>query len=69
MVDTPAGAGAFKEHRANRRMNAAGDLVVWDTPPTVHAATAINVATLKHDARLLWRVSVRGWPAVHGAVA
>ena len=46
-----------------------GDLVVWDTLQTMHAATLIGAATSKADSRLLWRISVRGRPAVYAEAA
>lgn len=43
-----------------------GDLVIWDTLQTMHRATPIDVVTSDATARLLWRISVRGVPAVFG---
>ena len=60
---------ALEERHIYRHKYAAGDLVVWDTLQTMHAATPIGVATSKQDSRLLWRISVRGLPAVHAAAA
>ena len=60
---------ALEERHIYRHKYAAGDLVVWDTLQTMHAATPIGVATGKADSRLLWRISVRGRPAVHAAAA
>ena len=44
-----------------------GDLVIFDTFSTLHAATRIGIAGSDEDddARLNWRISVRGLPAVH----
>lgn len=42
-----------------------GDLVIWDTLQTMHRATPIDVASNDADARLLWRISVRGRPVVY----
>ena len=52
-----------------RHKYSVGDLVVWDTLQTMHATTPIDIATAKEDSRLLWRISVRGRPAVHAAAA
>ena len=60
---------ALAERHIYRHKYAAGDLVVWDTLQTMHAATPIGVATEKADSRLLWRISVRGRPAVHAEAA
>ena len=60
---------ALEERHIYRHKYAAGDLVVWDTLQTMHAATPIGVATGKADSRLLWRISVRGRPAVRAAAA
>ena len=60
---------ALEERHIYRHKYAAGDLVVWDTLQTMHAATPIGVATGKADSRLLWRISVRGRPAVHAEAA
>ena len=59
----------LQERHIYRHTYAVGDLVVWDTLLTMHAATPIAVATSKADSRLLWRISVRGRPAVHAATA
>ena len=60
---------ALRERHIYRHRYAVGDLVVWDTLQTMHAATPIDVATSKEDSRLLWRISVRGRPAVCGQAA
>ena len=60
---------ALGERHIYRHKYTVGDLVVWDTLQTMHAATPIGVATSKEDSRLLWRISVRGRPAVHAAAA
>lgn len=76
MPDAEAGAllDALKDHALQERhiyrhRYSVGDLVVWDTLQTMHAATPIGVATSKADSRLLWRISVRGRPAVHATAA
>ena len=57
-------AHVLQERHIYRHRYAAGDLVVWDTFQTMHAATPIDFATSGENTRLLWRVSVRGRPAV-----
>ena len=59
----------IQERHIYRHKYAVGDLVVWDTLQTMHAATPIDAATSKADSRLLWRISVRGRPAVHARAA
>ena len=60
---------ALQERHIYRHRYAVGDLVVWDTLQTMHAATPIDVATSGEDSRLLWRISVRGRPAVYAQAA
>jgi taurine dioxygenase len=55
---------AVQEKYLYRHHYAVGDVVVWDTLQTMHRATPIDVATGPGDARLLWRISVRGRPEV-----
>ena len=57
-------AHVLQEQHIYRHRYTAGDLVVWDTLQTMHAATPIDIATSRENARLLWRISVRGRPAV-----
>ena len=59
----------LQERHIYRHKYSVGDLVVWDTLQTMHAATLIDIATTESDARLLWRISVRGRPAIHAAAA
>jgi taurine dioxygenase len=42
-----------------------GDVAIWDTFQTLHSGTKIDAATGEPDARLLWRISVRGKPPIH----
>lgn len=42
-----------------------GDVAIWDTLATLHRATPIDIATGRDDSRLLWRISVRGKPALY----
>ena len=48
-----------------------GDLVIFDTFSTLHAATRIGIvgSAGKDNARLNWRLSVRGLPGVHRHLA
>ena len=46
-----------------------GELVIWDTLSTMHAAVPIEVADGSASERLLWRISVRGRPEVHAQAA
>ena len=40
-----------------------GDVVVWDTAATMHAASPIEAAAGEVDIRLLYRISVKGIPS------
>ena len=42
-----------------------GDVAVWDTFQTLHSGRQIGVATCEEDSRKLWRISVRGKPAIY----
>lgn len=46
-----------------------GDIAVWDTFQTMHSAVPIEAATSETDARLLWRISIRGKPRIYEATA
>ncbi len=46
-----------------------GELVIWDTFSTMHAAVPIDFADGPDNERLLWRISVRGRPDVHAQAA
>ena len=54
----------LQERFIYRHRYAEGDVVVWDTMATMHRATPIGIAGRDADPRLLWRISVRGVPAV-----
>ncbi|NQV60534.1 MAG: TauD/TfdA family dioxygenase [Alphaproteobacteria bacterium] len=43
---------------------AVGDIAMWDTQMTLHSAKPIGLPDGKGRDRLLWRISVRGKPAV-----
>lgn len=40
------------------------DIVMWDNPTVMHSATPIDQAIEPIDARLLWRISLRGSPSI-----
>ena len=40
----------------------AGDLLLWDNPTTLHAATPLGAATGPHDTRRIHRISLVGYP-------
>ena len=46
-----------------------GELVIWDTLSTMHAAVPIDFADGAENERLLWRISVRGRPVVYPRAA
>lgn len=52
----------LQERYLYRHPYAVGDVVIWDTLQTMHSATPIDPMTTRIDARLLWRISVRGTP-------
>ncbi len=42
-----------------------GDIAIWDTQLTLHAAKPIDLPEKPEQERLLWRISVRGTPGVY----
>jgi taurine dioxygenase len=42
-----------------------GGVAVWDTFQTLHSSRQIGIATCEEDSRMLWRISVRGKPAIY----
>lgn len=38
---------------------------VWDTFQTLHSGRQIGIATCEEDSRTLWRISIRGQPAIY----
>jgi len=42
-----------------------GDIAMWDTQMTLHSAKPIDLPSGPGTERLLWRISVRGNPAVY----
>ncbi|MDH3602583.1 MAG: TauD/TfdA family dioxygenase [Candidatus Tectomicrobia bacterium] len=57
----------LQEKYIYRHKYAVGDIAVWDTFQTMHSAVPIEVATSEADARLLWRISIRGKPRIYEA--
>lgn len=58
------GDHAFKDPFISKHHHRVHDLVLWDNPTTMHAATPISTATGPRDTRLIHRISVRGIPSV-----
>lgn len=58
---------ALQERFIYRHPYRVGDIAIWDTTATLHAATTIPVAERADDRRLLWRISVRGKPRLRSA--
>jgi taurine dioxygenase len=58
---------ALQEKYIYRHRYQVGDIAIWDTLQTMHAATPIDVATGENtdNARILWRISVRGKPVIY----
>ena len=61
--------GALKAHAlqaryVRRHRHEVGDVLLIDTLQTLHAAIPIEYATGAHDARLLWRLGIKGAPEV-----
>ncbi len=57
----------LKKHATSERFSYArkhevGDIAIFDTLATLHAATQIGVATGPYDSRVIWRISVHGRP-------
>jgi taurine dioxygenase len=48
---------------------AVGDIAIFDTFSTMHAAVPIEAASAEYTKRLLWRISVRGLPRVYAHLA
>jgi taurine dioxygenase len=55
----------LQEKYIYRHQYQVGDLAIWDTFQTLHSGRRINIATCEEDSRLLWRISVRGKPAIY----
>ena len=57
----------LQEKNIYRHKCQVGDVAVWDTFQTLHSGRQIGIATCEEDSRMLWRVSVRGKPAIYNA--
>ena len=55
----------LQEKYIYRHKYCVGDIAIWDTFQTLHSGEMIDVATGESDARLMWRISVRGKPAIY----
>ncbi len=55
-------AHALQPRFQNKHHYAVGDVVLWDTAATMHAASPNHAATGPDDTRVLYRISVRGIP-------
>ena len=53
---------ALQPRFQNKHQYAVGDVVLWDTAATMHAASPNHAATGPDDTRFLYRISVRGIP-------
>ncbi len=62
-------AHVLQEQYIYRHKYDVGDIAVWDTFQTMHSAVPIEVATGEADARLLWRISIRGKPRIYASTA
>tara|TARA_B110000014_G_C20006704_1_gene521778 strand:- start:7 stop:879 length:873 start_codon:yes stop_codon:yes gene_type:complete len=60
---------ALSERFIYRHKYRVGDVAIWDTLSTMHSATPIEYATGTSDRRLLYRISVKGSPAVYARAA
>lgn len=68
--DALALISALKKHALQdkyiyRHTYEVGDVAMWDTQMTLHAATPIDLADSEETERLLWRISVRGKPIIY----
>jgi alpha-ketoglutarate-dependent taurine dioxygenase len=60
---------ALSERFVYRHKYCVGDVAIWDTLSTMHSATPIEYATGISDRRLLYRISVKGTPAIYARAA
>ena len=58
-------AHAVQDKYVYRHAYEVGDIAIWDTQMTLHAATPIEAAAGEDTERLLWRISVKGKPAIY----
>ncbi|MHA1538802.1 MAG: TauD/TfdA family dioxygenase [Alphaproteobacteria bacterium] len=58
-------AAGLQEHRfIHRHAYRVGDIAIWDNAATLHAGTPIDIAGGKDTRRRLYRISVKGKPAI-----
>lgn len=55
----------LQEQYIYRHRYEVGEVAIWDTLQTMHRATPIDFVVGDDTARLLWRISVRGAPAIY----
>jgi alpha-ketoglutarate-dependent taurine dioxygenase len=55
----------LQEKYIHRHKYEVGDVAIWDTFQTLHSGRQIDIATCEEDSRMLWRISVRGKPAIY----
>ncbi|MEN8196955.1 MAG: TauD/TfdA family dioxygenase, partial [Pseudomonadota bacterium] len=58
---------ATAEEFVYRHFHRVGDVVMWDNAATLHSGPVLDPARGSDDARVMHRVSVRGWPAAGSA--
>lgn len=58
---------AVRPERIYRHRHVPGSILIYDTNQTLHSGTPVAFATGDDDRRLLWRISIRGLPAVVAA--
>ena len=60
---------AFQEEFMSSYKHEVGDILLWDNPTVMHAASPIAASTDESNTRLLWRISLRGYPAYFNLVS
>ena len=63
-ADACSKAHALRPCYVRRHRHQVGDVMVIDTLQTLHAALPSEFASGEHDARLLWRLGIKGAPKV-----
>ena len=59
-------AHALRPRYVRRHRHAVGDVMVLDTLQTLHSALPIEYTSGRDDARLLWRLGIKGGPKGYG---
>ena len=57
-------AHALRPRYVRKHRHAVGDVMVLDTLQTLHAAIPLGFSSGEHDARLLWRLGIKGAPPI-----